>query len=158
MKNKNIAILNQPIANLVFSTTENTDMRLADLQGKLVVLYFYPKDNTPGCIMEAKNFRDLYPKFLTANTCIFGISRDSLKSHQSFKNNCDLPFPLISDENEELCRYFNVIKEKNMFGKKIFGLERSTFLIDEKGILTQEWRNVKVPQHAQAVLDAVLGR
>jgi len=146
------AILNQPIKNLAFSTTENPHTSFADFKGKIIVLYFYPKDNTPGCTIEAKDFRDLYTKFLAADAVILGVSRDSLASHEKFKTDCELPFPLISDDKEELCHYFDVIKEKNMYGKKVMGVDRSTFLIDREGVLRQEWRNVKVPGHVQEVL------
>jgi peroxiredoxin Q/BCP len=149
------ALLGQPIANLSFITTEDANVHLADLKGSIVVLYFYPKDSTPGCTIESKDFRDLYGKFLAMDAIILGISRDSLKSHHKFKEQCELPFPLISDEKEMLCHYFKVIKEKSIYGKTIFGIERSTFLIDRMGVLRQEWRNVKVAGHAQAVLEAV---
>ena len=119
------------------------------------MLYFYPKDNTPGCTNESKDFRDLHRRFRRRNTRVFGISRDSLKSHENFKAKQELPFELISDPDEELCRLFDVIKEKNMYGRKVMGIERSTFLIDEKGVLRQEWRKVKVKGHAEEVLAAV---
>lgn len=153
----NTATLNQPVFNFDFTTTENPQTNFAELLGKIVVLYFYPKDNTPGCTQEAKDFRDLYSQFLSANACILGVSRDSLKSHHKFKTSCGLPFPLICDDSQTLCHYFEVIKEKSMMGKKYLGIERSTFLIDQQGVLCQEWRNVKVSGHAQAVLQAVRG-
>lgn len=129
--------------------------KLSDYRGKTVVLYFYPKDNTPGCTNEAMDFRDMYPQFLAANAVIFGISRDSLKSHDNFKNKLELPFELISDADELLCTQFDVIKQKMMYGKKVRGIERSTFVIDAEGVLQHEWRKVKVAEHAQAVLDKV---
>lgn len=149
------ATIGQPINDLPFTTTQNPNAHFSDLKGKIIVLYFYPKDNTPGCTMEAKDFRDLYTRFLSADAYILGVSRDNLASHASFQEECALPFPLISDENQALCHYFDVIKEKNMYGKKVMGIQRSTFLIDRTGILRQEWRDVKVPEHAQAVLEAV---
>jgi len=153
--NNPLAALNQPIANLTFATTENPSTSFADLHGKVVVLYFYPKDSTPGCTIESKDFRDLHRKFQAIDAQILGVSRDSLKSHYKFKEECELPFPLISDENQALCQYFDVIKEKNMYGKKVMGIERSTFLIDRAGVLRQEWRGVKVPGHVQEVFEAV---
>jgi thioredoxin-dependent peroxiredoxin len=126
-----------------------------DLRGKNVVLYFYPKDNTPGCTNESKDFAKLYPEFQQANTEIFGISRDSFKSHANFKAKYDLPFDLVCDQDEKLCKTFDVLWPKNMFGKIINGIVRSTFLIDTHGTLRQEWRKVSVSGHAQAVLNAV---
>lgn len=151
----NTATIGKPIANFNFATTENPHTSFEELRGKIIVLYFYPKDNTPGCTMESKEFRDLYPKFLAADAYILGVSKDSLKSHANFKTRCELPFPLISDENQQLCQYFAVIKQKNFLGKKYMGIERSTFLIDKAGILRQEWRNVKVARHAATLLEAV---
>jgi len=119
------------------------------------VLYFYPKDATPGCTTEGQQFRDLYPQFQAANAEVFGISRDSLKSHENFKAKLNLPFHLLSDTEEQACQLFNVIKMKNMYGKQVRGIERSTFLIDGNGTLRREWRGVKVDGHAQAVLDAI---
>ncbi len=119
------------------------------------MLYFYPKDATPGCTTEGQQFRDLYPQFQAANAEVFGISRDSLKSHENFKAKLNLPFHLLSDTEEQACQLFNVIKMKNMYGKQVRGIERSTFLIDGNGTLRQEWRGVKVDGHAQAVLDAI---
>jgi len=147
-----IAILNQPIADLSFVTDKTSIGSFAHLRGKNLVLYFYPKDNTSGCTLESKEFRDLYPKFLAANTQILGVSRDSLKSHENFICKYELPFELISDSDETLCYYFDVLKTKSMYGKKYIGIERSTFFIDNKGILQNEWRNIKAPGHAAAVL------
>lgn len=126
-----------------------------DLHGKNVVLYFYPKDNTPGCTSESKDFAKLYPEFQKANTAVFGISRDSFKSHAKFKAQYDLPFDLVCDHDQVLCHLFDVLWPKNMFGKIVNGIVRSTFLIDTKGVLRQQWRKVKVQGHAQAVLEAV---
>jgi peroxiredoxin Q/BCP len=128
---------------------------LAEHRGSPLVLYFYPKDNTPGCTTEAMQFRDLHPRFLAAGARIFGVSRDSIKSHEGFKAKLGLPFELISDGDEAVCRLFNVIKTKNMYGKQVLGIERSTFLIDAKGRLATEWRGVKADGHAQAVLQAI---
>lgn len=150
------AVVGQPVTDFNFVTTDNPNACFSDFKGKIVVLYFYPKDNTPGCTIEAKEFRDLYARFLSANACVLGVSRDNLKSHASFREQCELPFPLISDEDEALCQYFDVIKEKNMYGKMVMGVQRSTFLIDRAGVLQQEWRNVKAPGHAEVVLDVVL--
>lgn len=126
-----------------------------DLRGKNVVLYFYPKDNTPGCTNESKDFARLYPEFKQANTEIFGISRDSFKSHANFKAKYNLPFDLVFDQDEKLCKQFDVLWPKNMFGRIVNGIVRSTFLIDKNGELKQEWRKVSVSGHAQAVLDAI---
>jgi peroxiredoxin Q/BCP len=129
--------------------------RLSDHKGKKVVLYFYPKDNTPGCTTEGAAFRDLHDKFKRAGAVIAGVSRDSLKSHEGFKAKMGFPFELISDADEKLCQRFDVIKMKNMYGKKVRGIERSTFVIDADGRLAKEWRGVKVPGHAEEVLEAV---
>jgi peroxiredoxin Q/BCP len=130
-------------------------LKSSDLKGKKVVLYFYPKDNTPGCTTESIEFQGLKEEFEKLNTKILGISRDSIKSHEKFKDKYDFSFDLISDENEEICKAFDVIKEKNMYGKKYLGIERSTFLIDEENILIAEWRKVKAKGHAQIVLDHI---
>jgi thioredoxin-dependent peroxiredoxin len=122
---------------------------------RYTVLYFYPKDNTPGCTTESIAFRELYPEFQAAHTEIYGISRDSLRSHEGFKGKLGLPFELISDPEETLCEQFGVMKMKNMYGKKVRGIERSTFVIDAQGRLMKEWRGVKVPDHAQEVLEFV---
>ena len=144
-----------PVPTHSFQCTDPQITSFADLKGKNIVLYFYPKDNTPGCTTEGKDFRDLSTAFEEANTQILGISRDSLTSHQKFCQKLALPFPLISDHNEALCQLFGVIIEKNMFARLLLGIERSTFLIDSQGILRHVWRKVKVKGHAQAVLDAV---
>lgn len=126
-----------------------------DLKDTITVLYFYPKDNTPGCTLEGHDFRDNYAKFKRAGAQILGISRDSLKSHENFKTKHKFQFELISDPDEVLCTLFDVMKMKNMYGKKVRGVERSTFLIDAKGVLRQEWRKVKVDGHVETVLTAV---
>lgn len=147
-------MVGKPVVDFTAAATGGP-FRLADHAGQAVVLYFYPKDNTPGCTTEGQQFRDLHPEFKKAGAVIAGISRDSIKSHDSFKSKMDFPFPLISDEDEKLCSLFGVIKMKNMYGKQVRGIERSTFLIDRKGNLMREWRGVKVPGHVQEVLDAV---
>jgi len=129
--------------------------KLSAQKGHPVVLYFFPKDNTPGCTTEGANFRDLHRSFAKLGAVVAGVSRDSLKSHESFKAKMEFPFELLSDADEALCKQFDVIKMKNMYGKQVRGIERSTFLIGADGKLVQEWRGVKVPGHAQAVLDAV---
>jgi peroxiredoxin Q/BCP len=128
--------------------------KLSEYRGKKLVLYFYPKDSTPGCTTEGENFRDLYAQFGAANTAIVGVSRDSLKSHDNFKAKMGFPFDLISDADETVCLMFDVIKMKNMYGKQVRGIVRSTFLIDAEGKVAREWRGVKVPGHAQEVLEA----
>ena len=145
------------VKNFELPATGEKSIKLTGLKGKNVVLYFYPKDNTPGCTKESEAFRDNIRKFSRQNTVILGISRDSIKSHENFKAKLDFSFDLLSDSEEQLCQQFDVIKEKNMYGKKVMGIERSTFLIDEKGILRQEWRKVKVDGHAEEVLEAVKG-
>ena len=122
--------------------------------GKNLVIYFYPRDNTPGCTLEGEAFRDLAPAFEKANTAILGVSTDSIASHEKFKAKFRFPFELLSDEQQQLCQLFDVYKEKSLYGRKFMGVERSTFLIDSSGVLRQEWRKVKVPGHAQAVLEA----
>jgi peroxiredoxin Q/BCP len=124
--------------------------------GKKLVLYFYPKDATPGCTVEAGNFRDTIEAFTNANAVIVGVSRDSLKSHENFKSKHELPFELVADVNEDLCSIFEVMKMKNMYGKQVRGLDRSTFLFDSKGILCHEWRGIKVPGHVEEVLKTVV--
>ena len=135
--------------------TGDQSIKLSALKGKNVVLYFYPKDSTPGCTREGQDFRDNLAKFKRQNTIILGVSRDSLRSHENFKSKQAFKFELLSDADEELCNLFDVIKMKNMYGKKVRGIERSTFLIDDKGKLRQEWRKVKVDGHVEEVLNAV---
>jgi len=136
-------------------STGNKILKLSDLKGKNIIIYFYPKDATPGCTIEGQNFRDNIRKFSSRNTIVLGVSRDKINSHEKFKKNQKFPFDLLSDEDETLCKIFDVIKEKNMYGKKFIGIERSTFLIDEKGILRKEWRKVKVKGHVEEVLTAL---
>lgn len=135
--------------------TGNTTVSLAALRGKKAVLYFYPKDSTPGCTLEGQQFRDLYPQFQQAGCEIFGVSRDSLRRHENFKAKQSFPFELISDEDETLCRLFDVIKLKKLYGREYLGIERSTFLLDEQGTLRRQWRKVKPKGHAAEVLEAV---
>lgn len=135
--------------------TGEQDIALSDFMGKNVVLYFYPKDNTPGCTTEGQDFRDQINTFRRRNTVILGISRDSVKSHENFRQKQAFPFELLSDAEEKVCTLFNVIKEKNLYGRKMMGVERSTFLIDAQGVLAREWRKVKVPGHVDEVLEAV---
>jgi peroxiredoxin Q/BCP len=135
--------------------TGTSPFQLSQYQGKNLVLYFYPKDNTPGCTTESLQFRELYPKFQKAGTDIIGISRDSIRSHDGFKSKLDLPFELISDADETVCTMFDVIVMKSMYGKKVRGIERSTFIIDAGGKIVKEWRGVKVPGHVDDVLEFV---
>ena len=135
--------------------TSDQTFRLSDYRGKNVVLYFYPKDNTPGCTTEGIRFRELYPDFQQANTEIFGVSRDSLRSHENFRAKLAMPFQLISDTDEALCGLFDVIRSKTMYGKPVRGIDRSTFVIDASGRLVKEWRGVKVPEHVDDVLEFV---
>ena len=147
--------LNRVVKDFKCVATDDKPIRLNDLRGKKVVLYFYPKDSTPGCTTESQAFRDLYAKFKKQNAVVFGASRDSLASHEKFKTKHKFPFDLLSDPEEKLCRQFDVIREKTLYGRKFMGIERSTFLIDEDGKLRQEWRKVRVKGHAEEVLDAV---
>lgn len=134
--------------------TGGTDFRLKDAAGKKLVIYFYPKDMTSGCTRESQDFRDLNAAFRKAGAQIVGVSRDSIASHEKFKEKEKLPFPLLSDTDEQLCKLFDVIKEKSLYGRKYLGIERSTFLLDASGVLRQQWRKVKVPSHAEEVLEA----
>jgi peroxiredoxin Q/BCP len=135
--------------------TGDQTLALSDFKGRNVVVYFYPKDSTPGCTTEGQEFRDRIATFRRRNTVILGISRDSIKSHETFKARQELPFNLLSDAEEKVCRLFDVIREKNMYGRKVMGIERSTFLIDDRGVLRREWRKVKVKGHADEVLEAI---
>jgi peroxiredoxin Q/BCP len=135
--------------------TGGSNFSLAAHAGKVVVIYFYPKDSTPGCTTEAQQFRDLHEGFAAVDAVVLGISRDSLKSHENFKAKQSLPFELGSDADEAVSKLFGVMKMKNMYGKQVRGIERSTFVIDHKGVLRREWRGVKVPGHAQEVLDFI---
>ena len=146
--------IDQPVDDFQIPATSEQTVTLAGLKGKHVVIYFYPKDSTPGCTTEGQGFRDHYAEFQAANTEVFGVSRDSLKSHENFKAKQGFPFELLSDKDEALCQLFDVIKLKKLYGKEYMGVDRSTFLIDKDGVLRQEWRGVKVPGHVDAVLAA----
>ena len=147
-------MLNQPVENFTANATGEKIIQLAVLAGKNVVLYFYPKDSTPGCTTESLDFRDLHEQFVAANTVVFGVSRDTLRVHENFKAKHSFPFELISDTEETLCQQFDVNKLKKLYGKEHLGIERSTFLIDASGVLRHEWRKVKVAGHAAQVLEA----
>jgi peroxiredoxin Q/BCP len=146
--------LDQPVADFQVQATSEQAVTLSGLKGQQVVLYFYPKDSTPGCTTQGQGFRDHHADFLAANTVVFGVSRDGLKSHENFKAKQAFPFELISDKDESLCQLFDVIKLKKLYGKEYLGVDRSTFLLDKDGVLRQEWRGVKVPGHVAAVLEA----
>ena len=150
------SILGLPVPDFE-ATATNAPFKLSALRGKKVVLYFYPKDNTPGCTTEGQNFRDRHAEIQAAGAEVFGVSRDSLKSHAGFKAKMGFPFELISDPDEKLCLMFDVMKLKNMYGKQVRGVERSTFLIDAQGRVAREWRGVKVAGHVDVVLEAVKG-
>jgi peroxiredoxin Q/BCP len=149
--------LGSAVPSFKIAATPGNDISLGDLRGKKVVLYFYPKDNTPGCTIQGVEFNKLHAEFQKANTAVFGISRDSLKSHDSFKSKFGFKFELLSDADEAVCKLFDVIKEKNMYGRKVMGIERSTFVIGEDGQLLAEYRKVKAEGHAQMILDFVKG-
>ena len=146
---------NLTVPDFELPATGAKTFRLSQQRGKTVVLYFYPKDNTPGCTEEGIQFRDRYADFQKANCEIFGISRDSVRSHEGFKTKMSFPFDLLSDPDERVCEMFGVMKMKNMYGKQVRGIERSTFVIDRAGVMRKEWRAVKVPEHADAVLSLV---
>lgn len=147
--------LNQTVPDFELPATSGTSFKLSNYRGKNVILYFYPKDNTPGCTTQGMQFRDNYSTFQGLNTEIFGVSRDSVKSHESFKSKFSFPFELLADTEELACNLFGVMKMKNMYGKQVRGVERSTFIIDKNGMLIQEWRGVKVDGHAEAVLSFI---
>lgn len=148
------SIVGLPVPDFSAPLTSGKTFKLSEQRGSKVVLYFYPKDSTPGCTTQGQNFRDLHASFAKANTRIFGVSRDSLKSHENFKAKMSFPFELISDPDEAVCLMFDVMKMKNMYGKQVRGIERSTFLIDTEGKVAREWRGVKVPGHVDQVLEA----
>jgi len=149
------AKIGKKVTDISLPATGEQELKISDFKGKNIVLYFYPKDSTPGCTREGQDFRDQIAKFRRASTVILGVSRDSVKAHENFKAKQEFPFDLLSDKEEKLCTQFDVIKEKNMYGKKVMGIERSTFIIDKQGMLRQEWRKVKVDGHVDEVLDAV---
>ena len=144
--------IGKSVPDIELRATDDQTFNLSDLRGRNVVLYFYPKDNTPGCTTEGQDFRDHYETFRKLKTEILGVSRDSLKSHEGFKAKHCFPFDLIADTDEALCKLFGVIKEKNMYGKKVLGIERSTFILDQDGVLRREFRGVKVAGHVAEVL------
>lgn len=148
-------MLDTQVPDFTLPATGGTAFRLTEQEGKIVVIYFYPKDSTPGCTTEGQNFRDLHEQFAAAGAVILGISRDSLKAHENFKSKQSFPFQLGSDADEAVCTLFGVIKDKMMYGKLCRGIVRSTFVIDRAGVLRREWRGVKVAGHAQEVLDFV---
>ncbi len=148
-------MLDLPAPDFELPATGGKTFRLSRAKGSPLVLYFYPKDNTPGCTTEGQHFRDLYAEFQKHECEIYGVSRDSIKSHENFKAKMKFPFNLLSDSEETACKLYSVIKMKNMYGRKVRGIERSTFVIDGKGVLRREWRGVKVPGHVQEVLEFV---
>ena len=148
-------MLGKAVPDFSLASTDGTTFALSALRGETIVLYFYPKDNTPGCTAEGADFRDLHSQFRRAGARVFGVSRDSAASHARFKEKMRFPFELLSDPDEAVCKQFGVMKLKNMYGKKVRGIERSTFVVDAKGVLAREWRGVKVPGHAQEVLNFV---
>lgn len=148
-------VVNKPIPEFEAQATGGIKVTHQSHLGQILVLYFYPKDHTPGCTTEAMQFRDQYAEFVKAGAQVFGVSRDNLKSHEDFKAKLELPFELIADTEEKMCHMFGVVKNKIMYGKKVKGIERSTFLISPEGILLQEWRGIKVPGHVDEVLKAV---
>jgi peroxiredoxin Q/BCP len=146
--------LNKKVPAFSSAMTGGKSWKLSDAAGKKLVLYFYPKDNTTGCTLEGQAFRDLHASFKKAGTIVLGVSPDSVKSHDKFKDKMEFPFELLSDEDKKVCELFDVWKEKSMYGRKYMGVERSTFLIDKKGRIAKSWRKVKVPGHAEEVLTA----
>ncbi len=147
--------LNKPLPEFEALATSGVKITPQTFQGQAVVLYFYPKDNTPGCTTEAMQFRDRHKDFVKAGALVLGVSRDNMTSHEKFSQNLELPFELIADTEEKLCHMFGVVKNKIMYGKKVKGIERSTFLIDAAGVLRAEWRGIKVAGHVDEVLKAV---
>ncbi len=150
-----LVALNKSVPHFKAATTSDQQFELKKARGSNVVIYFYPKDSTPGCTLESKAFRDHYAEFQQHETIILGVSKDTLTSHEKFKTKHCFPFELLVDEDSAVCELFDVIKEKSMFGKKYMGIERSTFLIDKNGVLKQQWRKVKVKGHVREVLAAV---
>ena len=143
------------VGDFSLPSTGGGTFKLSDQRGKTLVVYFYPKDNTPGCTVEGTDFRDRYKEFAKAGAEVVGVSRDSLKSHEGFKAKMKFPFALLSDAEEKVCTLFGVMKMKNMYGKKVRGIERSTFVLDGEGVIAREWRGVKVPGHVEEVLNFV---
>lgn len=149
------AVIGKPVPDIELAATGEKQIRLSDYRGKILVLYFYPKASTPGCTQEGRDFSEAMAKFRHQSAVVLGASRDSFKAQENFKAKQGFPFDLLSDPEEKLCQAFDVIKMKNMYGKQVRGIERSTFLIDAEGVLRQEWRKVKVKGHADEVLEAV---
>lgn len=149
------AVVGKPVPDVKIQATGSKTSSLHSLKGKFTVLYFYPKDNTPGCTLESQDFREHYSQFKKLKTVVYGISRDSLASHEKFKANLKFPFELISDEDETLCKLFDVIREKSLYGRKYLGVDRSTFILDERGVLRKEFRGVKVKGHIEAVIEEI---
>jgi peroxiredoxin Q/BCP len=143
------------VKNFTLPATGDQNLSLSDFKGRKLIIYFYPKDNTPGCTREGQDFRDLYKQISDAGADVLGVSRDSVRTHDNYRKKHEFPFNLLSDKDELLCTQFDVIHEKKLYGRTYMGIERSTFLIDADGVLLQEWRKVRVPEHAQAVLDAL---
>jgi len=143
------------VPDFEIASTGNRTFKLSAELGSPLVLYFYPKDNTPGCTTEGQEFRDLHGEFVRRNCAVYGVSRDSMKSHEGFKSKMSFPFELLSDPDEKICNLFGVMKMKNMYGKKVWGVVRSTFVIDPEGVVRREWRGLKVPGHAREVLEFV---
>ena len=150
-----VPAVGKKVPDFELPATSGETVRLSTLRGAPVVLYFYPKDDTPGCTLEGQDFRDQTPAFRRLKAVVLGVSRDSVASHEKFKAKYELPFSLLSDSGEELCQRFGVIKDKNMYGRKVRGIERSTFLIDADGVLRREWRGVKVKGHVAEVLESL---
>ena len=146
--------IGKKVADFSLPATGEKNVSSGDFRGSKLVIYFYPKDSTPGCTLEGQDFRDRYRDFEKCGTAILGVSRDSLKAHENFRNKQEFPFDLLSDADEKLCRQFDVIHEKNMYGRKVMGIVRSTFLIDGDGVLLKEWRKVRVKGHVDEVLEA----
>lgn len=149
------AVMGKPVPDAEMPITGGETLRLHDLKGRYTVLYFYPKDNTPGCTLEGQDFRDKHSQFKKLKTAIYGVSRDSLASHEKFKAKLKFPFELVSDPDEKLCRLFDVIREKSLYGKKYMGVDRSTFILDKDGVLRKEFRGVKVKGHVDEVLEEI---
>ena len=143
------------VSDFALPATGGGEFRLSAMNSRRVILYFYPKDSTPGCTLEGTQFRDLHSRFVKAGCAVYGVSRDSLNSHERFKEKMRFPFELLSDESEKVCKQFGVIKMKNLYGRQVRGIERSTFVLDGKRAIRREWRGVKVPGHAKEVLDFV---
>lgn len=149
------AVAGKPVPDAEMLTTGGKTLRLHDLKGKFVVLYFYPKDDTPGCTLEGRDFRDKHAQFRKLKALIYGISRDSLASHEKFKAKFKFPFELVADEDEKLCKLFDVIREKSLYGKKYLGVDRSTFILDQDGVLRREFRGVKVKGHVDEIIEEI---